>query len=135
MKEFTIALNTVIENFVYQPNYLSTPNYSESELKILKYWSINSKDQSISPQLAYKLWLEAQNSDCKFVANLLRKQDRMAAGRYILTGELLGGTTGSVVMFANPATTPLSLNHNFLATIEFTNLVREWKKPEVSDIV
>jgi hypothetical protein len=59
----------------------------------------------------------------------------MAAGRYILTGELLGGTTGSVVMFANPATTPLSLNHNFLATIEFTNLVREWKKPEVSDIV
>jgi len=35
-------------------------------------------------------------------------------------------------MFSNPR---LALNHNFLATIEFTNLVREWKKPEISDIV
>jgi hypothetical protein len=48
-----------------------------------------------------KLWLEAQ-TDLLFIANFLRKQDRLAAGKYIVTGDLLGGTTGSIVMFSNP---------------------------------
>ena len=96
---------------------------------ILNYWLIRSTVKPISPSLAYKLWLEAQTADCTFIANLLRKQDRLAASRYIVTGELLGGTTGSVVMFAYEKTGDLALNHNFLATVEFNNLLREWKKP------
>jgi hypothetical protein len=82
-----------------------------------------------------KLWLEAQ-TDSLFLANFLRKQDRLAAGKYIVTGDLLGGTTGSIVMFSNPAGSgALSLNPNFLATIHFPLLVEEWKKPHSKDIV
>jgi hypothetical protein len=56
--------------------------------------------------------------------------------KYIVTGELLGGTTGSVVMFANPAGSgKLSCNQNFLQTIEMIPLIKECKKPKVSDII
>jgi hypothetical protein len=48
----------------------------------------------------------------------------------MVTGDLLGGTTGSIVMFANPPETgKLSLNLNFLATVYFPNLIKEWAKP------
>lgn len=90
---------------------------------------------TISPTLAYRLWLEAQTDDV-FTANLLRKQDRLTAGRYMITGDLLGGTSGSIVMFANPSDSgKLSLNLNFLATVYFPSLIKEWAKPTVSDIV
>jgi hypothetical protein len=56
--------------------------------------------------------------------------------KYIVTGELLGGTTGSVVMFANPAGSgELSCNQNFLQTIEMIILIKECKNPKVSDII
>ncbi len=56
--------------------------------------------------------------------------------KYIVTGELLGGTTGSIVMFANPAGSgKLSCNQNFLQTIEMNRLIKECKKPEISDII
>ena len=86
--------------------------------------------------MAYKLWLESQTDDFTWLANLIRKQDRVAAGSYIVTGELLGGTTGSVVMFANPVGSgALSMNQNFLQTIEIGCLMNEWQKPKVSDII
>jgi len=66
----------------------------------------------------------------------LRKQDRLSLGKYILTGDLLGGTTGSIVMFSNPeGSGALSLNPNFLATISFALLAEEWKKPQCKDII
>jgi hypothetical protein len=52
----------------------------------------------------------------------------------MVTGDLLGGTTGSVVMFANPSGS-MMLNPNFLATVNFELLTEEWLKPSVSDIV
>ena len=82
-----------------------------------------------------KLWLEAQ-TESSSLANFLRKQDRLAAGKYFLTGDLLGGTTGSIVMFSNPGeSAALSLNQNFLATIHFSLLIEEWKKPQCKNIV
>jgi len=82
-----------------------------------------------------KLWLEAQ-TDLLFIANFLRKQDRIAAGKYIVTGDLLGGTTGSIVMFSNPeGSGALSLGPNFLATILFSLLIEEWKKPQCKNIL
>jgi hypothetical protein len=60
-----------------------------------------------------------------FTCNLLRKKDRIAAGKYMVTGDLLGGTTGSIVMFANPSGS-LMLNPNFLATVNFELLREEW---------
>ena len=52
----------------------------------------------------------------------------------MVTGDLLGGTTGSVVMFANPSGS-MMLHPNFLATVNFELLTEEWLKPSVSDIV
>jgi hypothetical protein len=60
-----------------------------------------------------------------FTCNLLRKKDRIAAGKYMVTGDLLGGTTGSILMFANPYGS-LVLNPNFLATVNFELLREEW---------
>jgi hypothetical protein len=66
----------------------------------------------------------------------LRKKDRLAAGKYKVTGDLLGGTTGSIVMFANPiGSGALALNSTILATVNFELLAKEWQKPSVSDIV
>jgi hypothetical protein len=53
-----------------------------------------------------------------FTCDLLRKKDRIAAGRYMVTGDLLGGETGSIVMFANPSGF-LMLMPNFLKTVNF----------------
>ena len=46
----------------------------------------------------------------------------------MVTGDLLGGSTGSIVMFANPYGS-LMLNLNFLATVNFELLIEEWQKP------
>ena len=83
-------------------------------LTLLKYWSVHT---AVSPSLAYRLWLETQINSV-FTCNLLRKKDRIAAGRYMVTGDLLGGSTGSIVMFSNPSGS-LMLLPNFLATVNF----------------
>ena len=83
-------------------------------LTFLKYWSVHT---TVSPSLAYRLWRETQ-IDSVFTCDLLRKKDRIAAGRYIVTGDLLGGATGSIVMFANPSGS-LMLMPNFLKTVNF----------------
>jgi hypothetical protein len=99
--EFTIAVSTAIKNFDDKPNWLSSPEMQKSPvLMILEHWLVRSTIKPINPQKAYELWLKAQTVDCTFIANLLKKQDRIAASKYIITGDLLGGTTGSVVMFS-----------------------------------
>ncbi len=120
---FLHSLKTVIENFYHEPQDFVANTLSSQVIKILTHWSMHT---NVSPSLAYKLWLEAQTKTV-FTSNLLRKEDRLAAGRYMVTGDLLGGTAGSIVMFANPACA-LALNLNFLATVNFELLIEEWKK-------
>ncbi len=83
-------------------------------LTFLKYWSVHTE---VSPSLAYKLWRETI-INLVFTCDLLRKKDRIAAGSYMVTGALLGGETGSIVMFANPSGS-LMLMPNFLQTVNF----------------
>ncbi len=132
LTSFLLALKTVIENFYHEPQDFADSALSSQVITCLKYWSMNT---AVTPSLAYKLWLESQ-TDVFFTANFLRKKDRLAAGRYWLTGDLLGGTTGSIVMFSNPfSSRSLALNPNFLKTINFELLSKEWQKPSAKDIV
>ena len=112
---FLRALKSVIENFYHEPqDRVDGDIISSKVLTLLKYWSVHT---AVSPSLAYRLWLETQKNSV-FTCNLLRKKDRIAAGRYIVTGDLLGGSTGSIVMFSNPSGF-LMLSPNFLATVNF----------------
>jgi hypothetical protein len=121
---FQRALMTVIE---------AETQLSSRVLSYLSYWSIHN---TVNKSTAYSLWLESQTETQLFVANFTRIVDRVAASRYITTGELLGGTTGSVVMFSNPpGSGAISLNSNILASIRGTLLWKEWKKSTVNDIV
>ena len=98
LKSFLNSLKTVVKNFYHEPQDFVDKTLSSQVINYLQYWSMHT---NVSPSLAYKLWLEAQTINLT-TSNFLRKQDRLAAGRYILTGDLLGGTTGSIVMFSNP---------------------------------
>ena len=70
MAEFLRALKSVIENFYHEPqDHIDGNKMSSKVLTLLKYWSMHT---SVSPSLAYKLWLEA-HIDTLFTKNLLRK--------------------------------------------------------------
>ena len=59
------------------------------------------------------------------VANFLEKGDRDALCKYDLTGELLPGEVGSVVMFSLPAgySGNVALNESVFQAIDFNNLI------------
>lgn len=110
---------------------------SAEVIAFLSHWSMHT---TVSAAAAYRGWLETQTDTPIFPANFKRIQDRVALSRYITTGDLLGpstgGSVGSVVMFANPPNSgAMSLTPNFLHTVYFPLLAKEWLRPSVSDVV
>jgi hypothetical protein len=97
---------------------------------LLQYWLVHD----VPLERARSMWLVNNERSCSDIAGFKRKQDRMAYCSYILTGQLLSATVGSVTMFAIPkGYGDTALDLNFLQTIWFPTLAEEWLKQ--SDVI
>ena len=92
-------------------------------LQFLSYWLSNT----VTLKKSRQLWLSAQNDSAMEILNFKRAIDRNALCSYALSGQLLQGETGSIVMFCNPPGLGfLALEHSFLRTIYFPLLAKHW---------
>eukprot|EP01042_Synura_sphagnicola_P001774 gene1774-2082_t len=82
-------------------------------------------------------WLRTRSRSAIYICNLLRKADRLAVCEYHLTGALLGGELGSVVMFGLPRESygNLETDIHFLGTIHVELLNEAWMKPGAGTVV
>mmetsp|Transcript_21790 Transcript_21790/g.49350 ORF Transcript_21790/g.49350 Transcript_21790/m.49350 type:complete len:237 (-) Transcript_21790:92-802(-) len=113
---FAAALTTVVRS----AKSLGT---SPDVLRFLTHWMTA---QTVSLEHSRQLWLVSRPHSLTGVSNFTRKVDRKALCSYYLTGQLLGGDMGSTVMFANPPGCELALDHDFLQSIHYDSLSREW---------
>ena len=76
---------------------------------------------------ARQKWFEATKGDCKNeIGNFIQKADRQALCAYFLTGELLSGEVGSVLMFSLPKgySGAIALSESVFHVIDFQTLIK-----------
>lgn len=129
LKEFYKSLETVIATTASKISMDASLN----DVHIfLTHWMTHS----VSLERARTKWLDSQTDQSIALANFKRKSDVLAICSYLLTGQLLQGDVGSIVMFENPlGYGELALNLNFLQTIKLSLLVKEWQLPECTNII
>ena len=76
--------------------------------------------------LARQEWLDRTSDNKTMMGNFLQKADRQALGKYLITGELLKGEVGSVVMFSLPKgyRGSLAMDESVFQTIDFESLMK-----------
>ena len=89
---------------------------------MLLHWKHNEED-IIS---AREKWLNKTTPVKTLIGNFLKKVDRQALGKYLITGELLKGEVGSVVMFSLPDgySGSLAMDESVFQTINFEALMK-----------
>ena len=88
---------------------------------LLLHWQNNQ----VKLNLARQKWLDGAALAKTVMGNFLLKSDRQALGKYLITGELLKGEVGSLVMFSFPRgyLGHLNMNELIFQTIEFESLM------------
>ena len=86
------------------------------------YWQV--KDVKIT--LARQEWLNRTTDNKTMMGNFIKRVDRQALGKYLITGELLKGEVGSVVMFSLPDgySGSLAMDESVFQTINFEALMK-----------
>ncbi|KAF5827763.1 hypothetical protein DUNSADRAFT_18789 [Dunaliella salina] len=87
---------------------------------LLNHWQGCGK---LSLSEARQIWLSSRVRSPYIIGNFVRKADRVALARYLVSGELLQGTSGSLTMFAVPPQYgKKEVDENFLQTIPFKEI-------------
>ena len=104
--------------------------HSPQVAALLRHWLLHS----VPLEKARSAWLEHPISNDE-IANLMKKDDRLALASFILTGQLLEADVGSITMFSLPVTERIhrALEEFFIYSIDEVSVFK--KRKETPDII
>ena len=101
--------------------------------KETRNWIESWSASSISLSVARSEWMDNVGRTAICIANILEYKDRIALINYLITGQLLQGEMGSVVMFSDKQRVGLAMDENFLQCIDMDHL-HEYRKKNATFI-